>query len=471
MAYKIKLGTFKKHENSTAQPVTTSWLEYDVNLKDGADLIRPVLTLNISFNSLAGYNYAYFMNRYYFIVEKRAVRTDLCSVGLKLDVMATYKNDIGATSMYILRASAASDGDIIDNFYATTGKVSYSSVQQAGFSPSSYSSGYYILNVMGIATGGNSTLWRLTPANYRLFISALYSTIDGVQITDVKEALQKLLGGSPEKLVSSAMWVPDFIGSNLAVGTAEEIVVGGWQSGVNGNLITNPVYENVSWINLTLPKHPKAATRGNFLKLAPFSTYTLSIPLFGTINIDTTAIIDSTSINAALSFDAITGQGKCRVTAQGTNAPIIADLTAQIGCAAPLQGQSNGNAVIGSIASTIAGLTTAGVAMASGGVGAAAFGAIGAGIGSGASAIYGASCSMGSTGNILAARLVPTLNCTFLDIVDEDNTNNGRPYCKVATPSALTGYIQAYKSMVEIDGTLEEQEEIAGYIENGFYYE
>lgn len=463
MAYKIKLGTFKKHENSTAQPNTASWLEYDVNLKDGADLLRPVLTLNISFNLLAGYNYAYFMNRYYFIVDKRAVRTDLCSVGLKLDVMATYKTDIGSTSMYILRASAASDGDLIDNFYAATGDISYGHSEDGTYTPAwaNYNLGVYVVNICGTTTTGNSTLYALTPSQFRTLIGNLYTNIDGFQPADVKEAVQKLLGGSPEKLVSSAMWFPALAFTGTAI---NPIMVGGWNSQTAGTLITDPI-KQLNPITLTIPKHPQAATRGSFLNLAPYSTYTLTLPIFGSVNIDTTMIKDETTLYVNISIDALTGQARAIVHAG--NGPIIANLTAQMGASIPLQGQSNGASIISSIGSTLAGF----MGLATGGAAAPVAGALVGGIGAAVNALTGTSCSIGSGGGALTLMIASQVNSVHLAIADEDNTNNGRPYCKVTTPSALTGYIQAYKSLVEIDGTLEEQEEIAGYIENGFYYE
>lgn len=465
MSYTLKLGSFKKHENSTAQPTTTGWTSYNVTLKGGADIDAPVVEVYDSYNNIKNYDYATMFSKYYFVRKKSMIREKLCELQLELDPMATYKSEIGSTSMYILRAANASDGSIVDNYYPSTGKVTHSWVSDSNFYPVSYSSGCYIVNVVGTATSGNSTLWKLTPANFRALISALYTSIDGFQPQDVEEALSKLIGGSPEKLVSSAMFLPNF---GFGVEAAEEIVIGTWHSGVYGNLINDPVYEDVSWINMTLPKHPQAAARGSFLNLSPYSTYTLSIPLFGVVNIDTTAVINSTSINAAFSLDAITGQGKCRITASGTDGPIIADLTAQIGASVPLQGQSSGASIAGGITSTLAGVAAA---IASGGAAAPIIGAVSSGIGTAVTALKGASFSSGSAGGILAARLTPALNATFLSITDEDNANNGRPYCKVATPSTLTGYMLVYKSLVEISGTITQQEKIDRILESGFYYE
>lgn len=464
MAYKIKLGTFKKHENSTAQPVTTSWAEYDITLKDGAELNNPTVTLAIDYGDVVNYNYAYLFNRYYFITSKTMLRTGLCVLDLAVDVLATYKTDIGNTPLYIVRSSANSDGNILDNFYTTTGNITFGHSEDDTYTPAwaTYGTGIYVVNVLGADTTGNSTLYALSPTQFRSLIYALYHEIDGFQITDIKDAVNKFLGGSPEKLVSSAMWFPAL---NFSGTPVSNIVIGTWASQVSGVLITDPI-KTLTPITLNIPKHPQAATRGAFLNLAPYSTYTLTLPLFGSVNIDTTLIKNESTLYINISVDALTGQARAIVHAGNNN--IIANLTAQMGASVPLQGQSNGASVIGGITSTLAGVAGA---IVSGGAAAPVIGAITGGIGAAVSALSGTSCSIGSGGGALTLATPAQLNSVHLAIVPEDNANNGRPLCIVATPESLGGYMVAYKNTVEINGTIPEQEQITNFVENGFYYE
>lgn len=466
MAYILKLGTFAKKRNSTAQPDMTGWADYAVTLKNGSDLVNPSVYIKISESEIVNYNYAYMLGSYYYIVQKNMDRKDLCTMQLQKDVLASYKAEIGSSNLYILRSSATYDGNIVDNHYPTTGNIYYGHSEDDAYTPAwaSYGLGQYIVNVMGTATTGSSTLWKLTPTAFRQFISGLYSNIDGFQPTDIGDSVRKLLGGSPEKLVSSAMWFPAM---NFPAGNSESIVVGTWNSGVSGNLISDPIY-TFSPISLPIPKHPQAANRGAFLNLAPYSTYTLTLPIFGSVNIDTTLIKDADTLYINIKVDATNGQAKARVHAGST--AIIADLTAQLGSSIPLQGQSNGASMLSGITSTLAGL--AGAAIAPAGAAAGALISAGAsGIGTAVNALAGTSCSVGSAGGALALMVAPQINSVHLCVTDEDRLNNGRPYCRQSTPAALGGYMTAYKAPLSISATVPEVDEIQNYLTSGFYYE
>ena len=465
MAYTLKLGTFAKKKNSTAQPDMTGWAEFSVTLKGGSDLLNPLLDLNCDMTDIINYNYAYIFGSYYFIRDKAMIRSGLCTIALQEDVLANYKEAIGNSNLYILRSSAVSNGNIMDNYYAATGQIAYGHSEDDTYTPAwaAYNLGVYVVNVLGTATTGSSTLYAFSPSEFRKLIGNLYTNIDGFQPTDAKEAIQKLLGGSPEKLVSSAMWFPalSFDGTVIT-----NVVIGTWASNASGTLISDPV-KSLSTIELDIPKHPQAAVRGAYLNLAPYSTYTLTLPIFGSVNIDSTLIKEEDTLYINISVDAATGQARAIVHAG--NGPIIANLTAQLGASIPLQGQSNGASIISSVTSTLAGLTAG---IVTGGAAAPIVGgAIAGGIGAAVNAMTGTSCSLGSAGGALNLMIASQINSTHLYVTEEDNLNNGRPYCQVTTPASLGGYMVAYKAPLSFSCTSTELEEIESYLTSGFYYE
>lgn len=465
MAYVLKLGTFAKKKNSTAQPDMTGWADYNVVLKNGSDLMRPTLEIAVSESDIVNYNYAYIFGSYYFIRSKNMIRSGLCALELVEDVLANYKTAIGNSSLFILRSSSTSDGNIMDNYYATTGQIYYGHSEDATYTPSwaAYNLGNYVVNIIGTATTGSSTLYLLSPSQFRKLIGNLYTNIDGFSISDVKTAVMKLVEGSPEKLVSSAMWIPALAFTGI---TENPIMIGSWNSQVSGTLITDPI-KSLTPISLTIPKHPQAATRGAYLNLAPYSTYTLTLPVFGSVNIDSTLIKEENTLYINISVDALTGQARAIVHAG--NGPIIANLTAQLGASIPMQGQSNGASIVSSITSTLAGLTAG---LATGGAAAPVVGsALAGGIGAAVNAMTGTSCSVGSAGGALNLMIPAQINSTHLYITDEDNVNNGRPLCIVTTPESLGGYMVAYKAPLSISCTAPELEEIERYLTSGFYYE
>ena len=463
MSYKIKLGSFSKLDNSTAQPTTTGWAEYDVTLKNGCDLLDPEVTLAISEATVAGYNYATMFGKYYWIADKYMLRENLCVLQLRHDPMATYKSEIGSSTLYVLRSAAASNGDIVDNLYPTA-SITYGRSEDSAFVPGSYGSGCYIVNCVGMTTTGGSTLWKFTPTQFRAMLYALYNKIDGFQVSDILDAVSKFLDGSPEKLVSSAMWMPSYNFTS----SSQNFYVGTWDTEITASLITDPVFQ-LPAIELSIPKHPQAATRGSYLNLAPYSTYTLNVPMFGAINLDTTAIKDASTLYLNIVIDALSGQGRCRVHTGGNPRPLVADLTAQIGVPVPLQGQNTGSTILGGIVSTIAGAATAALNPAN-----LAAGLIGAGAGAIGTAIHaldGMSFSTGSNGGALATLYNIILDATFLNIANEDNTLRGRPLCEMRQISTLSGFNMVAEGDVAIPGTIREQQEIKAILESGFFYE
>lgn len=454
MAYTIKLGSFAKHDNSTARPDTSGWAAYNIVLKEGSSIENPRITLSEDLYSLIDFNYAYFLDRYYFIVNKTMLRSDFCILDLSLDVLATYKNEIGSSPLYILRSSASSDGDIVDSMYPVTGSRSISNVELDDYPSASFSGGVYVITVAGTNTAG-STLYQLSPENFRRLVSSLLATISDYVDVDVISAIHNSIF-RPMDYINGVMWFPEAFPTS---GT-ETVYIGKWNSGITAGVISNTI-KNLYYKLITLPKHPQAASRGNFLNLAPYSDYILQFEPFGLISLDTSKIIGATSIDISVYIEALTGMAALIVgnPANSGVAP-IASVTAQIGT--PVQ-ITNHAANISAIGNTIAnvGAIVSGNYM---GIGSNA-------IDSAASAIAGVTSTFGSNGGILGQYLPKRLTATFLDIADEDNARNGRPLCQIATPSSLGGYMTAQEGDIVAAAPLPILNQIKGYLEGGFYYE
>ena len=90
--------TLAKRHNSTLQPTGTGTV-IDVYLKGGSDILTPVFTINNS--GIPSYNYLLFEGRFYFITGVKSVREDLWEISAAVDVLATYKGIIQATSAYV----------------------------------------------------------------------------------------------------------------------------------------------------------------------------------------------------------------------------------------------------------------------------------------------------------------------------------------------------------------------------------
>ena len=80
--------------------------------------------------------------------------------------------------------------------------------------------------------------------------------------------------------------------------------------------------------------------------------------------------------------------------------------------------------------------------------------------------------TVGSNGAMVDHQFAMDFIARFFTIADDDNANNGRPYCAVNTPATLTGYMIAEKGLVASSAaTRPELDAINTYMEGGFYYE
>lgn len=453
MSFKIKLYTFSKKINSTAQP--TGGTEFDCFIKSPSSIMNPVVELNV--NPMA-YNYAYILefSRYYFIND---IRFDkglwICS--LNIDVLATYKTTIGSSSTYVLRAANAQNPYIIDNAFPLTGNVTYdSTIFESGIG-TSYNSGYYIVTTTGDQAANGKTTYQLTPAQFSSLMSALFTTADGLDWGDLTNGIINSLM-NPIEYISSVIWSPT---SFTTSGTAE-VMCGLWPSGITADLVTNIL--SVSY-TVNIPKHPQAATYGKYCNLAPFTHYDLDLGFTGTIPLDTSMLVDVSQILVSIRRDTLTGlavvEGR---TVTQNNQMQLFKLTAPYGVPIPM------TQITSNIGPVIQNAVNAGASTATGDLLGTAFSTAGF-IGSMVEALTGNVTNSGAQGSIAGHQMPKRLFSRFYEIADRNPTDMGKPLCSSRTPSTLGGYMKCANAHVAISGTSAEASMINAYMEAGFYYE
>ena len=468
MSYILKIGSFAKKVNSTAQPDMSGWAEFNVTLKNGADLLNPTIEVRCREEDIINCNYAYMLGSYYWISSRTMLRTDLCSIRLEKDLLASYKEEIGASSLYIVRSSAVYDGSIVDRFYPQTAEKTVIGVDFENAPNTGFTGGYYVINVAG-KTIGSSTLYQLTPADFSTLIGQLMGTVDSASqglsndylgvIEDIKNSIFQ-----PMRYINCVMWFPGQFPGTDYDGLQNPLHIGKWESGVNYRIINNPILMLHDEV-ITIPKHPYAALRGDYLNLAPYSQYTVEYDPFGTFSLDTSQLVNESQIRATLYCDALTGQGVLKIKGE-TNSANLASITTQIGVQLPITAAGIATGSVSSAVSVVGGIGSLFAGNLAG-----APGVVGSGIDSAVSAITGSVSSMGSQGAVLSYALPKGLTGTFYNIIDEDNMNHGRPYCKITTPATLGGYMIAQDAPLSLSATLPETELISNYLTSGFYYE
>lgn len=457
---------FSKKPNSTARPSGTGTVKNCV-FKDDVSVVSPVFLLDGVDTSI---NYVIYNSRYYFVRDIVLQNRNIMELHCEIDVLATWKSQIGSSSQYVLRSSVSSDGKITDVFYPSkkdpvVKSKSLTNVTAPAWA-TSLNSGWY---VVGILSGSNSgtgikqgcvKYYAMRPSDFEYFAGKLFDDTSWPGMPDKYSY-------NPIQYVTSAMWFP-YAPPYVAAGVSSVQV--GWVT------LFFQCFELSSPIathnyTVSLDDHPQAATRGAYLNAAPYSEYCLSFPPFGTIVLDADVCADSSLINIIHKTDFITGKSMLvgrEIFGSGMFEYFRREV--QIGVSIQIaQVSANKLGVAQEIINTAGNVIGA---VARGDVG-ALFTAV-SGIISGIQTAQPHAQTTGSNDSLISVLdfgVSPFVFERYYEIVDEDNTNHGRPLCQVKTISSIAGYILCANSEVSITGTLEEKERIQSYMDGGFFYE
>lgn len=381
--------TTAKRHNSTFIP--TGGTDLNVSLKNGCDLLAP--TFYLDYASVPTWSMMQFAGRYYFITGITSLRQDYWQIDADVDVLATYKSDIQATTAFILY-DATANNDIIDNRLAVN-TTETTVINSAQFAPGLLTAtGKIALSVVGDNTTStyivtNDQLRQILNFNdvsNTMTRQEIYGDVDvdysqtealpdGTEIqTYVKigEWLKTLAhsirqntvilmsGNNPLECLRSAIWYPwDIVGD----GTPESIKLGV----LNTNVTASPVVNKVRGGSVTVNIPWQAS---DWRRNAPYHHIYLYIPFIGTTQLSVSDLIGKTSLTVGWAMNKLTGELNVQVTTN--TGEIIGVYNAQTAVSIPV-GVSNvtprqvANSIIagaGAIASAAGGHMLGAAAMA-----------------------------------------------------------------------------------------------------------
>lgn len=470
---------FSKKENSTARPAASSGTSYDCILKVGSNVVTPTIQLDLGMQSFPDFNYCYIpsFGRYYYVSDWRSDNA-LWTASLTTDVLATYKTQIGASSLYVLRSSAAYDGDIVDTLYPA---ATDSTLSQSFFNLE-YTGTHGVVSI-GIVNKqpnyGALTYYVMAPDAFGATLSQLldnkFLEKIGFLPAEMSLAIQKSIA-DPIQHVKSCVYLPYTYGSLSGNIDTKGIVIYDWPimnfdanepTPYTAGYVQTGRSTHTYSVSVTVPKHPQAASRGGYLNVSPYASYTLFCPPFGAIELDSTKLAGSSNLNLIIKTDLLNGLGILIV--EDENYKEINRIEGQIGVPLNMSqvtrdflgaAQNLANSAIGLGANAITG-NVPGIIMS----------AI-SGVGSVINALRPQCQSIGAGGSFVQLESGRgSLVGQFLPVAPEDNSHNGRPLCQVRQVSALGGYMLVQHGDVAIPGTKGEIQQVRSYLEGGFYYE
>lgn len=475
MAVTVTFYNHSKKSNSTKVPVSAG-TSFDCLLKAPSGILFPSIQLQLPMNTTPLWNYAYIaeFSRYYWISEW-TYEGRLWSAALAVDVMASYKTDIGDASFYVLRAANEQDERISDTNWPITTEQNKDIVSGSQWfgNVDTVSSGCFIVGLRGRInagqTAGGITYLVMTPGQFKTFTEDLFNDqlnnyIAGGAL-DIGNSLALMIF-NPTQYIASCLWLP-------AAPTSETPASGfnvGWWGFTTGAKIVSSMDALIYTASLSLTAHPYAATRGRYMNAAPFTSRSVFLPRYGLVDLTNAIPANADTLNITLTVDPISGQGLYHLAYEliGEATEVTIDeIQCQIGVEMPL---SSNQITIQDAAGSVTSTAAAAVDLAE-------FNPLGA-IANVASAmsilqphlndISGASGFLGYSNSAGT----PFIVSRFMQTADMDVTEEGKPLFKIRKPSVLGGFMRVLHGDIAISSaTQSELDMIRNTLESGFYYE
>lgn len=494
MSILVKLYSLNKRENSTKRPPASGSLDCNCTLIDDTDLMTPTFKLELGANPI-GYNYCRVQdfNRYYFITKIRSYQ-NFWYIECSCDVLATYKNDIGSQTHYILRSASSYDEYISDSHYGA--KITQNGVRLNQTGPLYWATHHsYVIGITGYAENtssqqvGSVTYYQMDDTALYNFIYYLMHDISryvNIQTApyDDPGVQQALI--NPIQYIVSCIAMPVGFPDSYTPATKINFGYYHWDVPANSAIrVLTRGAQDYAYYNIDITKHPQAASRGKFMNAAPYSSYTFHCGPWGDIPLDPSLLIDETTLGYEIRYDLTQGIARIAIGPQnGTyrevnghkllfcgQTKVGVDILLAQAIVDPLQAQLSWETGLNNVVATGVGgglstKTLSNMLQAENVLQQTYVDAI--------KNKFPSCISKGVPGSFL--NLMDSAYGTYLlyqyyTVVDENLTEFGRPLCQLRQINTLSGFILCENADAALSATQAEITQVNQYLNSGFFYE
>jgi hypothetical protein len=484
MAFDAYFFNFQKKENSTLRPTQAQWesgADLMINLLDETSILNPIFRLELSTPPMASatkYNYCYVpdFHRFYFIDDWSTYR-NLWICKCHCDVLASFKNEIIASRQYVIRSASAFDTYVSDALYpATTHEIQGVDIKPltgegGSTDPVFDTSLSFLVGVVSytIFNVGSNVYYWMTETELQTFMALLMSDNNWMFSGDTT-----LTGPMQKALTNPIQYITSCIALPFARPTPTQDGSNGVQAVLNMaygwypiEISTAVLKDNYTFTKIftfyDLPKHPQNS-RGKYMNAEPFTHYDLEFEPFGVIPLSALSMVDKTRLRCLLTVDLINGTAILKIDDPlDVNHNILCYRTGQVGI--PIQLSQMYVSNFGKMSSA----WSAAASLVRGDIGGAISGI--ADVAKGYTPTLASTGSNGSLMSISTYYRTPILHSRFLEVVDDDNTDNGRPLMSDRLLSSLSGYTLVENPHLSLSCTAGETEQIATFMKSGFFIE
>lgn len=447
---------FVKRINSTKQP-TGDYTVKNVRQKEETSVLSPIFMLS---DYSPSYNYIYVprWGKYYFVNDVTLNINGVFEMSCTIDILATYKDSIGATKTFIERTADLRHVSpfIRDNAISCEDRVVSTESEETACFPSAT---VYILRVMGRGTTNGIGTFVVSYQDIKNIFSGVWGQIDDDSITDYIKGLCNLYINDPSQYIVGVYRSPIGLTDYSENGTPDvTIYVGGHETDLQADVRVDNA--NAILFGGRVLKKP-TNMYSDFRATDPaFSQYTLYIPTIGVVPLP--AEIMHMELKMTLCADLFSGDLTFVLYADGD---IVSTYTSNCyaSVSVGVQNGSSGSSILSGALGVAGGVSMGNVAITT------------------ANAINGVksfmsppSSVLGTQGSLGAIESYPNFIITCIQKSSSDFPTDvyGRPCEKNLTISNLKGYVKCQNASISnIAGFDSEKNAINTYLNNGFYFE
>lgn len=434
-----------KRENSTLRP-TGAGDSRSVLLKDDTSIYNPTF---IMADDVTEYNYCRWGVRYYYIRDIVVAKNQRFEVECALDVLATFKEEIGNVSAFSLYASSGFNDGIPDDRLSTVDTASIQSANLGLFDGAAGAGTYILQYATSASTKGPCGILWLSDSDAKVVSAALNDT----GFNDFLDNFAKQLVGAYDALISCRYVPLNWYALGTSGGT-KSVVLAGYATSAVGKVPSDVVTYTGS---ISIPWQ-----FSDFRNLSPYTSLLLYLPGYGFLEINPADVIGKSSLAIRATCDGITGDvfyvvdniARCSTN---ISSPIAIGTTG-----------TNSFGVAG-------GLVSAGVNLLGGNVMGASADLFGAALASvqrtvgvcgSNGGLAGVFANVGTSG--MTVRLYSICHNTSDNPADMASSH-GRPVR--AVQGVVGGYNQFVNASVSCNAPDMIKQQINGYLNGGFFYE
>lgn len=490
---------FAKRRRSTARPTQTGATK-TVTLKDSTSITKPTFTFasSLSDGIVAGTTCILWDGRYYFVDDVVSRHNGVTEISCSFDAGATYKNVIGASSVFIERCETGYDSTIPDPSTSASDLTYRSELQSDAIFPSTPENGVIALHVATnqdtcALVGGAMSLLFLDPVGGAgRPTPTITDVLAKLWDHDISTNLKNTLSDAWSALIK-AVYIPCFRYQDLPAGTGEEfatmdmplgtasypdVTVKTWVGAAGVG--TTSCYTHGYEFNLeTIQKYSTFKWRN----LEPFCDWRMYLPFYGPVDIPADMFLNYPAamhpyLYVKTSVDYATGDLIYTLYYRiyiGVNPAdhVIAKYQTKMGLDISLSNIRQGNAL-----ETIGhGLSAAGALISRNPLAAVSEGVAGV--------VSGMRSQVSSVGNMSTgvgiARAEWGRSAPKILLYNTGHETNADPssyassigcmFMKQDTISNHSGYIKCANADIAIGSTLEEKDAVNELLNNGFFFE